>query len=88
MYVEQNFFEKLVRISEIHCADFYFPSFVMTGCGIGDWCDELKALTPCHGDCHTDTEIPCGVFKFKTRVYTTYMEVLRTLNEPKRNTVG
>ena len=59
----------------------------MAGCRIGGSGDGLKALTLCHGDYHTGTEIPCGVLKFKTHVYITYMKVLRTLNEPKRNTV-
>ena len=81
-----NFFEKLVRLPERHGVDVYFPGFVMAGCGIGSWSDGRKALTLCHGDCHTGTEILCGVLKCKTHVYITYIEVLRTLNGPKRNT--
>ena len=58
----------------------------MEGCGIGGLSDGRKALTLCHGDCHTGTEIACEVLKFKTRVYITCMEVMHTLNGPKRNT--
>ena len=38
--MQNMFFEKLVRLSEIYGADFYFPGFVMAGCGIGGgWSD-------------------------------------------------